>query len=270
MHGRAVGAAVIAGLMLAAGLIGWIVSLALAFLPFGWIVEAVIVAVFLAQRSLYDHVAAVVRAFAGGGLAAAREAVSRIVGRDPETLDEAGVCRAAIESNAENYSDGVLAPIFWYAVAGLPGLLIYKLVNTADSMIGHRNARYRSFGWASARLDDLLNLIPARLCGLLIAAAAPVVGGSPKEALAIMLRDARFHRSPNAGWPEAAMAGALGLALAGPRSYGGVVIEDRWMGAGGRIAARPEDISRSLAVTRMAGLLLFGTVCLLTLIRFVW
>jgi adenosylcobinamide-phosphate synthase len=173
-------------------------------------------------------------------------AVSRIVGRDPEALDEAGVCRAAIESTAENFSDGIVAPAFWYLIAGLPGILAYKAVNTADSMIGHRSDRYRAFGWAAARLDDLLNYIPARISGALLTAAAPAVGGSAKGALNAMLRDARKHRSANAGWPEAAMAGALGLALAGPRIYASGRVEDAWMNASGRPNAKPSDIASAL------------------------
>ncbi len=169
----------------------------------------------------------------------------------------AGVTRAAIESAAENFSDGVVAPAFWFALLGLPGLVAYKAVNTADSMIGHLSVRHRDFGWAAARLDDLLNLVPARLAGFLIAGSALVLRGSPKRAAAIMLRDASIHRSPNAGWPEAAMAGALGLRLAGPRIYGEVRVEDRWMGDG-RAEANAADIDRALALYRTACLLLLG------------
>jgi len=209
-------------------------------------IEVVVVAVLLAQRSLYDHVARVLTAFRTGGLTAARSAVSLIVGRDPESLDAAGVSRAAIETTAENFSDGVVAPAVWYLLGGLPGLLIYKAVNTADSMIGHKSERYRAFGWAAARLDDVLNLVPARLAGLILTMAAPLVGGSAAGAFGAMWRDAGRHRSPNAGWPEAAMAGAFGLALAGPRRYGGQVVDDAWMNAGGRIAATPDDIGNAL------------------------
>src|SRR5207247_4436998 len=147
-------------------------------------------------------------------------------GRDPDQLDEAGVCRAAIESCAENFSDGVVAPVFWLALLGLPGLIAYKAINTADSMIGHLNSRYASFGWAAARLDDLVNLIPARLSGILLAVVAPVANGTIATSFMVMTRDASKHRSPNAGWPESAMAGALGLALAGPRRYRERIIED--------------------------------------------
>jgi adenosylcobinamide-phosphate synthase len=204
--------------------------------------------ILLAQRSLYDHVARVSHGFAEGGVDGARRAVSMIVGRDPESLDEAGICRAAIESAAENFSDGVVAPVFWFVLFGLPGLVIYKAVNTADSMIGHRSPRHLAFGWASARLDDLLNLAPARLAGLLVALGAIAVRASPMEALAVMWRDARLHRSPNAGWPEAAMAGALGLALAGPRRYASGVVDDPYLNAEGRQEAKPQDIDRALTV----------------------
>ena len=173
-------------------------------------------------------------AFADGGLAEARCAVSMIVGRDPDQLDEAGVCRAAIESCAENFSDGVVAPVFWLALLGLPGLIAYKAINTADSMIGHLSPRYESFGWAAARLDDLVNLIPARLSGLLVAAVAPIAGGTTGTALKVMWRDAAKHRSPNAGWPESATAGALGLALAGPRRYGERIVDDVFLNAEAR------------------------------------
>ena len=158
-----------------------------------------------------------------------------IVGRDPERLDEAGVSRAAIESLAENFSDGVVAPAFWLAIGGLPAAAAYKAANTADSMIGHRSKRHEAFGWASARFDDLINLPASRLSALLIVAAACFTSGaSAGDAWRAVLRDAGKHRSPNAGWPEAAMAGALGLSLAGPRHYGGVLVDDAEMGAGGR------------------------------------
>jgi adenosylcobinamide-phosphate synthase len=169
-----------------------------------------------------------------------------IVGRDPDQLDEAGVCRAAIESCAENFSDGVVAPVFWLALLGLPGLIAYKAINTADSMIGHRSTRYESFGWAAARLDDLVNLIPARLSGLLVAIVAPIAGGTTGSALRVMWRDAAKHHSPNAGWPESATAGALGLALAGPRRYGERIVDDPFLNAEARKDAMPSDIGRSL------------------------
>jgi adenosylcobinamide-phosphate synthase len=204
-----------------------------------------------AQRSLWTHVGAVADALERDGLAAGRLAVSQIVGRDPAVLDEAGVVRAAIESLAENFSDGVVAPLFWGAVAGLPGMAGYKAVNTADSMIGHRSARYAAFGWAAARLDDLVNLPASRLAALLLVLAAAITGADAEAAWRAVRRDARRHRSPNAGWPEAAMAGALGLRLAGPRVYAGEPVEDAWMGEG-RAAAAVSDLRRALALYRAA------------------
>jgi len=230
----------------------WLGEIALRSLPAGPALVALLASVLLAQRSLHEHARRVETAFAAGGLPAARRAVSMMVGRDPDSLDEAGVSRAAIESVAENFSDGVVAPAFWFAVAGLPGLVVYKAVNTADSMVGHLSDRHRAFGWASARLDDALNLVPARLSGLLIAVAAPVSGGRAGTAFATMRRDARVHRSPNAGWPEAAMAGALGLALAGPRVYASGRVEEPYLNSAGRHDARPGDIGRALRVMALA------------------
>jgi adenosylcobinamide-phosphate synthase len=205
-------------------------ALIVAAVPPGWpglIVTALCAASLIAGRSLYDHVAAVATPLATGELAGARTAVARIVGRDPAQLDEAGVARAAIESLAENMSDGVIAPLFWGLLFGLPGLAAYKAVNTLDSMIGHRTARHLAFGGFAARLDDVANLVPARLTGLLLAVAAL----SP-AALVTMLRDARRHRSPNAGWPEAAMAGAIGVRLSGPRAYQGRIAAEPWLNGG--------------------------------------
>ncbi len=220
----------------------------------------------LAQRSLSTHVAAVAEALETGGLAEGRTAVSHIVGRDPESLDEAGVNRAAIESLAENFSDGVVAPAFWLAVGSLAGGAAYKAVNTADSMIGHRTEKYEDFGWASARCDDLVNLPASRLSALLIVCAAFFVSGASAEnAWRAVWRDAKKHRSPNAGWPEAAMAGALGLALAGPRVYGGVTVHDATMGKGGRREARAEDIRAALKLYRVADWLLIGLLGFLAL-----
>jgi adenosylcobinamide-phosphate synthase len=227
---------------------GFAIDLLLRQLPYGEWLVALVASIFIAQRSLYEHVARVRQAFASGGLDKARAAVSMIVGRDPKSLDQAGVCRAAIESCAENFSDGVVAPAFWFALLGLPGLIAYKAVNTADSMIGHRNECYRAFGWAAARLDDLLSLVPARLAGALVALAAVAAHGNILTALRVMWRDARLHRSPNAGWPEAAMAGALGISLAGPRRYGEQVVDDAFLNAGARAAATPDDIGRALRV----------------------
>ena len=222
---------------------------------FGAAVETLLIAVLVAQRSLYEHVADVAEALDRGGLTAGRDAVRHIVGRDPMRLDAYGVARAAIESLAENFGDGVVAPVFWYLLLGLPGLFAYKMVNTLDSMIGHKTQHYRSFGWAAARFDDLANLVPARISGLLITGAALFAEkGRPGRALAIMLRDARKHRSPNAGWPEAAMAGALGLALAGPRHYPEGAVVDPWVGDGTARAAT-SDIARALSLYKLACLI---------------
>ncbi|MHB2207753.1 adenosylcobinamide-phosphate synthase CbiB [Methylobacterium sp. CM6257] len=221
-----------------------------------------------AQRSLHDHVAAVESALREGGLEAGRRAVAMIVGRDPERLDGPAVCRAAIESLAENFSDGIVAPAFWIGCLGLPGGALYKTINTADSMIGHRTPRYAAFGWAAARLDDGVNLPASRLAGLLIAGAAALRGADARGALRAMARDARHHRSPNAGWPESAMAGALGLRLAGPRVYGGTLVPDAHMGDG-RAEAAAGDIARALMLYRTACWLQGGLVLgLLTLALF--
>jgi adenosylcobinamide-phosphate synthase len=252
---RARGAFTVAVLIAGAAALGFALAIVLRAIHLGWALEALLVAVLLAQRSLYDHVAAVRDALGRGGLAAGREAVRHIVGRDPEALDEYGVARAAIESLAENFSDGVVAPALFYALFGLPGLFVYKTANTLDSMIGHKTPRYLHFGWASARLDDAMNLLPARLSGMLLAAAALVAPAAHVwPAFRIMLRDARKHRSPNAGWPEAATAGALDLALAGPRRYHGEVINDPWLGDG-RARATTADISRALRLYMIACLL---------------
>jgi adenosylcobinamide-phosphate synthase len=226
----------------------------------GAIVEAFAIAVLLAQRSLFDHVAAVSLGLLHGGLAGGRSAVSHIVGRDPQSLDGPGIARAAIESLAENFSDGVVAPAFWYVVLGLPGLFAYKMANTLDSMIGHKSERYRAFGWAAARLDDVLNLVPAPISGLLLAAAAFFDSETSAGAAAwTMLRDGRKHHSPNAGWPEAAMAGALGVALAGPRHYLDHIVEDPFLGDGTPIVT-VTDINRALRLYFRACLLLSGMV----------
>lgn len=197
----------------------------------GVILGGVLAWPLIALRAMHAHVAAVAAPLARGELAGARAAVAMIVGRDPGALDEAGVARAAIESLAENTGDGIVAPVFWGVVAGLPGIAAYKAANTLDSMIGHRNDRFEAFGKAAARLDDLANLIPARLTGLLFALAAPFEAW---RALRVMARDARAHRSPNAGWSEAAMAGALGVRLSGPRAYGDRVSEEPWLNGAAR------------------------------------
>jgi adenosylcobinamide-phosphate synthase len=235
-------------------------------LPFGFVIVGAFASTLLAQRSLHDHVARVALALERDGLDGGRQAVSHIVGRDPNVLDEAGVSRAAIESLAENFSDGIVAPAFWLAVGGLAGGVAYKAVNTADSMIGHRTARHKDFGFASAQLDDLLNLPASRLSALLIVAAAAISkDASASGAWAAARRDARHHRSPNAGYPEAAMAGALGLALAGPRVYGGILVDDATMGNGRRDAG-PKDIRAALALYRRADAIFIVLVALLAAI----
>ena len=217
----------------------------------GFIALAMLASTLPAQRSLHDHVAAVAVALRAG-LPEGRVAVARIVGRDPDQLDEAGVARAAIESLAENFSDGIVAPAFWGALCGLPGMAAYKAVNTLDSMIGHRTPQHERFGWASARLDDWLNLVPSRLSALwLLLAALLLPGAAAGPAWRAVWRDARHHRSPSAGWPEAAMAGALGLRIAGPRAYHGVLSPDGWMG-NGRAGATAADIVRALRLYRVA------------------
>lgn len=225
-----------------------------AALPGGW-VGTVMVGVLawplVAVRSMYDHVAAVARPLAAGDLGAARVAVSMIVGRDPSVLDSAGVARAALESLAENTSDGIVAPLFWGAVFGLPGIAGYKAINTLDSMIGHRTPRHECFGWASARIDDVVNLIPARLTGVVFAFAS----GRPGVALRCMWADAGKHRSPNAGWPEAAMAGALGVRMSGPRIYGDRIAQEPWLN-GAAVDPQAGDIQRGLRLyLRAMGLL---------------
>ncbi len=218
----------------------------LAFIPLGWLLEMLLATTFLAQKELGRAVTAVSDALRVS-LEAGREAVSHVVGRDPSTLDEAGVARAAVETLAESTSDGVVAPWFFLVLFGLPGIAIYKLVNTADSMIGHRNARYLHYGWAAAKLDDVLNFIPARLTAVLVVAACFISpGASPGKAWATTRRDASKHDSPNAGWPEAAFAGALGFQLGGPRSYEGEVVDLPAFGTG-KTALGPSDIL--LAVT---------------------
>ena len=248
----------------ASAAVGWAIGRGAREVPFGWLVELALVMTLVAQRSLYRHVAAVARALDEGGLAEGRRAVAHIVGRNPESLDQHGVARGAIESCAENLADGVIGPVFWYVVLfGLPGLAAYKMVNTLDSMIGHRSPRYRAFGAAAARLDDAVNFVPARLTAAIIALAAVFVpSASPFDAARTMLRDARKHRSLNAGWPEAAMAGALGLALAGPRRYAETVVKDAWMG-GGRARATPRDIRAALYLFVVACLIGIGIVAAL-------
>jgi adenosylcobinamide-phosphate synthase len=234
-------------------------------IPSGWAgigLTAVLAWPFLAAKSLSDHVQAVAVNLQAGDLPAAREAVSMIVGRNSEQLDQNAIARAAVESLAENTSDGVTAPLFWGVLFGLPGLVIYKAINTADSMIGYRTKKYQAFGWAAARLDDLVNLIPARLTGLMYV----LLARAPVHALTVMVKDAPRHRSPNAGWPESAVASALSIRLSGPRLYNGVASSDPWLNKAGRDPG-PQDITAALQLYRrllwVVSLLLFtGTVCL--------
>jgi adenosylcobinamide-phosphate synthase len=306
---RAAGTAAVFIVIVVAGAIAYGLEAGLAGLPGGLLLVALPASTLIAQRSLYDHVAAAAAAL-DQNFAAGREAVSHIVGRDPDALDEAGVARAAIESLAENFSDGVVAPAFWLASAGLAGGAAYKTINTADSMIGHRTARHGAFGFAAARLDDIVNLPASRLAALLIVAAAALPdvsrsrprsgtnellhaddrgrirsidenkttgSASAKSSLRNLrryswrnawraaIRDAPRHRSPNAGYPEAAMAGALGLALAGPRVYGGVTVRDALMG-NGRREATAADIRAALALYRRADALLIGLTAVLAVV----
>ncbi len=231
------------------------IHLLLSQFTFGWIVEALIATVFIAQKSLRDHVTAVADGL-DVGIEEGREAVARIVGRDPAQLDESGVSRAALESLAENFSDGVVAPVLWYVLLGLPGIALYKAINTADSMIGHRTERYRDFGWAAARLDDVVNLPASRLTAVLIGAAARMPFASVWETVR---RDAPRHLSPNAGWPEAALAAGLDIRLGGPRSYDGLSVDLATMGDGRDELSR-DDIRGGLALYDRALSLLFLVV----------
>lgn len=256
---RAMGVVAAAVLVLTSAVAGFLIETALGSIPFGIVVTAILGSSLIAQRSLASHVKAVADALDGGGLVAGRKAVSMIVGRDPDRLDEAAVCRAAIESLAENFSDGIVAPTFWLGVGGLGGGLAYKAVNTADSMIGHRTPRHEAFGWAAARFDDLINLPASRLTGILIVLAAAFMrGAKPTAAWYAIRRDAHRHRSPNAGWPEAAMAGALGISIAGPRAYDGVMGDYAYMGEGGRRDLTSADIRRALRLYWTADALLVG------------
>ena len=233
-HARRNGVLTMVGLVLGAALLG----LALQALPTG-LIDIIILAMLLAQKSLIQHVQAVgdaLRLSLGDG----RRAVARIVGRDTRCMDGPAVARGAIESAAENLSDGVIAPAFWFAVAGLPGLLIYKITNTADSMIGYRTPRHKKFGWAAARFDDLLNIIPARLTALLIWAV------TTRPDIRAILHDAPLHRSPNAGWPEAAMAHGLGIALSGPRSYDGQMRDYPFVNASGIKILTPDHVDAAV------------------------
>lgn len=255
---RLAGCGTLLAIVAMAALPAWAVARALPEGPLGLLLTAALAWPLIAARSMHDHVQAVAAPLSRGDLAAARRAVSMIVGRDPAALDEAGVARAALESLAENTSDGIVAPLFWGVLLGLPGIAAYKAVNTLDSMIGHRSPRHEAFGWASARFDDLVNLAPARLTGLLFA----LVSGAPGRALACMRADAARHRSPNAGWPEAAMAGALGIRLSGPRFYEGRVAQEPWVN-GAAPDPQAGDLARGLALYRRAMVALGAALALL-------
>jgi adenosylcobinamide-phosphate synthase len=262
---RATGAGVLLIYLTSIALVAWLMTRAL--LPwgaFGFAALVLLAASLPAQRSLAAHVRAVADGL-DASLEEGRRAVAKIVGRNPDALDEAGVARAAIESLAENFSDGVVAPIVWTALGGLVGGALLKAINTADSMVGHKDERYAAFGWAAARLDDLVNLPASRLAALwLILAAALTSGASAREAARAVRRDASHHRSPNAGWPEAAMAGALGLKLAGPRVYGRTLVDDAFMGAGRR-EADATDIRRALRLYRLACVIEVATLLVVVL-----
>jgi adenosylcobinamide-phosphate synthase len=254
---RNAGIVLVLALVAAALLLGGLIQALLLALPLGWLWLSIVMSAFIAQRSLYGHVADVARAIEVSGLEGGRLAVAKIVGRDPNRLDRGGVSRAAIESLAENFSDAVVAPVFWALLLGLPGLIAYKAINTADSMIGHRSPRHRDFGWAAARLDDAVNWPAARFSALLMALGALLLpGGDATEACAVTARDARRHRSPNAGWPEAALAGALGFALNGPRAYHGVPTEEPWTNETGRKVLDAPDIWQALRLYLRACLLM--------------
>ncbi len=261
---RARGAFVVVLMVGLAAAIGWGLSDVARMFSHGWVLELTAVTLLVAQRSLFDHVRNVARALDRDGLAAARVAVARIVGRDPKGLDTHGVARASIESLAENFADGVVAPVFWYLLLGLPGLLVYKTVNTMDSMIGYRTPRHAAFGMVAARLDDVLNYVPARIAAVMIVVASLFVPrGRPVSALRVMARDGGKHRSPNAGWPEAAMAGGIGVALAGPRSYGGAVEDEPWVGGEFSAQVGSGDIRRALYLFVVACLFEAAIVALL-------
>ncbi len=242
-----------------AGLAGWLISYIASVIPFGWLIEIIAITMMIAQRSMIDHTYKVVCALRTDGINGARFAVSKIVGRDTKELDKSGVSRAAIESVAESFTDGVVAPIFWYMIFGIPGLFIYKAISTLDSMVGYRTPKYKQFGAFSARIDDVVNWIPARIAGpMLVMAACFYRDASAIKAFVTLFRDSSKHLSPNAGWTEAAMAGALGLRLLGPRIYNGKQKNElEWIGEG-KTDADEKDIFRALY--------LYGIACFLIII----
>jgi adenosylcobinamide-phosphate synthase len=261
---RAAGIVAVLVVLVIVGVIALAIQHALLRAPFGIFAVGVLASTLVAQRSLRRHVADVATALEKDGVAAGRAAVAHIVGRDTDGLEAAGIARAAIESLAENFSDAIVAPVFWMVIGGLPGAALYKAINTADSMIGHRTPRHQAFGWAAARLDDLVNLPASRLSAVLLVAAAAISGNGAGTAWRAVRRDAGKHRSPNAGYPEAAMAAALGLSLAGPRVYGGARVEDAFMGDGRR-EAEAADIRRALALYRTADAILIVLLGVLAL-----
>ncbi len=234
------------------------------YLPFSWLLSVLIGASLLAQRSLVEHVQAVADALRIS-TTDGRVMVARIVGRDTANMSHEGISRSAIESAAENFSDGLVAPLFWFVVAGLPGILIYKIINTADSMIGYRTPRHQSFGWACARFDDVLNWIPARLTAVIILLTAQV-----KTSFSKIHNDAIKHRSPNAGWPEAAMARALGVALSGPRSYEGEMRDFPWVNENGRHEAGAVDIENACSILWKSWVIILAATTVVAVFRAIY
>lgn len=265
------GIAAIICLLLLSLLLGYILNAVLSKIGLGgFIIEVVIVSILIAQKSMSDHIKRIYQPLQQGDLEKAKQAVSMIVGRDTQQMNVGDVSRASIESLSENFSDGVVAPVFWYAIFGLPGIFAYKMLNTADSMIGHRTIKYNDFGWASAKIDDLANGIPARLSAFFIAVSAFLIINftACMRSFKTMMTDARLHKSPNAGWPESAMAGALDIALAGPRVYAEYQVNDAYLNASGRLNATTDDLSLALKIFRIAcvfeALIILG-LCVLTL-----
>ena len=243
-------------------IVGICVSLLMPPSAMGFWVEAMIASSLLCCRGLHEHVAAVRDSLVKGNLAAARTAAGKIVGRETSGLSQERITSASTESLFENASDGVIAPLFWGALLGLPGIAAYKAINTLDSMLGHRDARYAAFGKFAARLDDVANFVPARLSGMLVAAAS-----LKPEAFRVMWRDARKHRSPNAGWPESAAAGSLGVRLSGPRAYGETIADEPWLNANAR-SPEPTDLRGALALYRKAMALGCALLCVPVLAEF--
>ena len=255
-------------LLLASFVVGFFIHRFLLQLGFtGIIIEALVASIFIAQKSLVDHVGKVEQAFKQGSLVEARSSVSLIVGRETKNLDESAICRAAIESLAENSSDGVVAPVFWFLILGLPGLFCYKLVNTADSMIGYKNERFKDFGWASARLDDIVNFIPARLTAFvfILTSGLFINWKAAAKAIEVVRKDARHHHSPNAGFPECAFAGGLDIKLLGPRIYSGKAVDEPFQNESGKMAG-PDDICRAIRLFNRSMDVLFFIILLLFLI----